>query len=1384
MNFLKKKIKGHKRGGPESDEVEAAIYAKQLAEGQQPQQPPEAKERTGEEWRFFEQLTQRVQDTVQKTQTTLSKIKESSAITELTRPDYYLEPAAAPPEPASPARSWVNFEESEGAEAPGPPAGPSEPANEPVGDQVKDLVSEPEVELVSEPVCSPPEAHAIGEEDQARKLLEEFGFGIEEPPAPPPSNAAHLDLLSGFGVEEPQPSEALHIDVSDPFDTSFVDTLATSTEPDPFDTSFVDSCVAAKEVPPVEANGSEASPEMSNPFLTDVSATTGESLFSTGDTGDVAPDVPNFFSSSRRSSTNPFDNLEEDLAFFQATLVGAAEADSTQREASELLQDIAATFPCDYEEATPQPLNGDPFKCSETEQQQPMSDLFAGEPKLAGVVPDAFQLAFGKASFDRSLSPDKCGLSSGAFVDTSPEEAGGSPAEPVGSFDPFSDLSRESQEPIPAALASITPEREDVSPFDIAPSDKQKQPAATDGKAELFADFGTNEVPPASAECDFFGKDSGASSAVIASDDPFCSGSVASAAVSGDPFDSSSVTAAPKTTGEDIFGTSSLSGSVATGSDPFHTTDVTATKPVVSDGHDLFDTSDAADPAAAVTNSFGSICVPAGSASDDPFQTSSTAFSALAGGNGLFDSSDILSATGAASGDPFSASNIDATVHPSGADPFDTSNIQLEPAKNAVPFTDTAAFEAFAAKFEQAIEKFEDATLAPAFEELDQQSAQEDGDDAGFDSMDIFDPFAAKAPPRPKASPRAPVKEASQDSFDDDDAGPDLSVVIRPKMREAAAPDAISLEPPPKLQPPPKSPVRSRFNPFDRGAAIRDEPVVDEVGPTPALGEAAAMQRESAESPSTPLFDEDTSQPLEEFRPKFEGDGWEMMLRHPNKKKITGNRYWKKVFVRMTEQNILYLHNSREDADPFQEVPLQACYSLSEMGAQQFDAYGKIFTVKLQYVFYRERVGVRPGQISKVMQGQITSVGQFAKLGLPLEHAPQVSQLLKLGTQSCEDLKSFIQVVEDALFRLQIHRDRALTYKTEEIQVTVQDEFIVEQDKTGHVCQQKARVRVFFIAFVSGMPDIEVGINDLTRQGKEVVGRYDIMPVVTEEWIRLENCEFHSCVLQEEFENNRIIKLHPPDACLFEMMRFRIRPPKARELPLQLKVVMRVSPRHVELRADVLVPGYHSRKHGQVPCEDVQIRFPIPECWVYLFRVEKHFRYGALKSAARRPGKIKGLERIMGTAQPLETSLIEVSTGQAKYEHAHKAVVWRIPRLPKEGQGAYTSQLFLLRLDLTSFDQIPASFEQHVFVEFTMPATSVSHTTVRSISVSNENPPEKYVRYLSKHEYRVEIELQTGEVPPSETEISSLAAVAQQAGPYEPPATATATAAATSDDSD
>ena len=80
----------------------------------------------------------------------------------------------------------------------------------------------------------------------------------------------------------------------------------------------------------------------------------------------------------------------------------------------------------------------------------------------------------------------------------------------------------------------------------------------------------------------------------------------------------------------------------------------------------------------------------------------------------------------------------------------------------------------------------------------------------------------------------------------------------------------------------------------------------------------------------------------------------------------------------------------------------------------------------------------------------------------------QISELLKLGSESYEDLKQFSVCIEEKLFRMDVHRDRALTYKTEEIQLTAVDEVYVEQDKTGHVVKQLCRVRVFFLSFLSG----------------------------------------------------------------------------------------------------------------------------------------------------------------------------------------------------------------------------------------------------------------------------------------------------------------------------
>lgn len=88
--------------------------------------------------------------------------------------------------------------------------------------------------------------------------------------------------------------------------------------------------------------------------------------------------------------------------------------------------------------------------------------------------------------------------------------------------------------------------------------------------------------------------------------------------------------------------------------------------------------------------------------------------------------------------------------------------------------------------------------------------------------------------------------------------------------------------------------------------------------------------------------------------------------------------------MKLSQQNdcvLLQLFNQKGDKDPFQELPLQHCYSVSEISAQQYDNYGKIFTVKLQYIFYKERPGVRPGQIKKAER--ITNkLSQFASYAI------------------------------------------------------------------------------------------------------------------------------------------------------------------------------------------------------------------------------------------------------------------------------------------------------------------------------------------------------------------------------------------------------------------
>ncbi|KAK3597395.1 hypothetical protein CHS0354_040121 [Potamilus streckersoni] len=681
------------------------------------------------------------------------------------------------------------------------------------------------------------------------------------------------------------------------------------------------------------------------------------------------------------------------------------------------------------------------------------------------------------------------------------------------------------------------------------------------------------------------------------------------------------------------------------------------------------------------------------------------------------------------------------SVENNGLNPFlsgdfmDSSTIQAPPPGSSNPFLE------FCNEF------VESKTEVSDFDKIFGGSAGESHWEEAAPAMDDnFDPFRVSSseekPSRTAAAPDDMDFFAGFSSTSDHETvrsmGEDKDFML--EIKPALETGDVFREPPPALKPPPRlsrSPKPLRENPFDRDSPPEENFARFEIMDNDKPKEP--IKSISTTSTFSSTEEEEIIEPLEDFHPIFEKEGWKLMLRYPTKKKITGNRYWKNVFVKIEKQNegppIIKVYSDDNEVTSIQELVLQPCYSLSEMALQQYDHYGKIHTLKVQYVFYRERVGLRAERITP-------SFVRKPKATMILDHSPQVSELLKFGSLDRDELATFVIEVEDALMHLEAHREKTLTYNKDEVTVELWDEYKAEIGTDGKVLSQKARVRIFVLAFVTGMPICQIGINDRRRRGKEVVGRHDIIPIKTEEWIKLENVEFHCSVDVAEFERSNNILFRPLDGCQFELIRYRVRPRSNKELPLQLTIQQIVKDRRVEIRCDLLVTGYHaySKKHGQFPCEDIEVHFTIPEPWIYLLRYERRFGYGSIKSATRKPGKIKGLERLTMMAQGTITpALMEADVGVAKYEHVYRAVVWRIARLPERSHGAYKSHLFKLKLELGQHDIIPTTFQESTDVYFTMPCSTVSQSQIRSVSVQNPNPPEKWVRYIAKYHYKVQI---------------------------------------------
>lgn len=450
-------------------------------------------------------------------------------------------------------------------------------------------------------------------------------------------------------------------------------------------------------------------------------------------------------------------------------------------------------------------------------------------------------------------------------------------------------------------------------------------------------------------------------------------------------------------------------------------------------------------------------------------------------------------------------------------------------------------------------------------------------------------------------------------------------------------------------------------------------------------------------------------------------DGWPMMLRIPEKKNIMSSRHWGPIYIKLTDSGYLQLYYEQGLEKPFREFKLEICHEVSEPRLQNYDENGRIHSLRIDRVTYKEKKKYQPKPA--------------------VAHTAEREQVIKLGTTNYDDFLSFIHAVQDCLMDLPVlSMDLStvgLNYLEEEITVDVRDKFSGTVSKgDNQILQHRVLTRIHVLSFLSGLAECRLGLNDILIKGNEIVSRQDIMPTTTTKWIKLHECRFHGCVDEDVFTSSRVILFNPLDACRFELMRFRTVFAE-KTLPFTLRTAASINGAEVEVQSWLrMSPGFSSNRDPltQVPCENVMVRYPVPSEWVKNFRRESVLGEKSLKAKVNR-GASFGSAGVSGS-EPV----MRVTLGTAKYEHAFNAIVWRINRLPDKNSASGHPHCFFCHLELGSDQEVPSKFANYVNVEFSMPTTSASKAAVRSISVEDKPGVRKWVNYSAHYSYKVEIE--------------------------------------------
>ncbi|XP_033096895.1 AP-1 complex subunit mu-1-like [Anneissia japonica] len=264
-------------------------------------------------------------------------------------------------------------------------------------------------------------------------------------------------------------------------------------------------------------------------------------------------------------------------------------------------------------------------------------------------------------------------------------------------------------------------------------------------------------------------------------------------------------------------------------------------------------------------------------------------------------------------------------------------------------------------------------------------------------------------------------------------------------------------------------------------------------------------------------------------------------------------------------------------------------------------------------------------------------------------------------------------------------RNEGVKYRKNEVFLDVVESVNLLVSATGNVMRSEIVGAVKMRVFLSGMPELRLGLNDKVLF--EATGRGKTKSV------ELEDVKFHQCVRLSRFENDRTISFIPPDG-EFELMSYR--------LNTHVKPLIWIE--------SVIERHSHSRVE-------------------YMIKAKSQFK---------RRSTANNVEIIIPVPSDADSPKFKTSVGYAKYVPENDAIVWNIKSFA--GGKEY---LMRAHFNLPSVESESIEGRPPINVKFEIPYFTTSGIQVRYLKIIEKSGYQAlpWVRYITQNgDYQVRVQ--------------------------------------------